>query len=498
MKQKYQNILVSVKNPGVSFKIFIPKAYQLKGIVNYARRFSRSALLIFSFFILVVLVSCSPKTRPVTIAVDTTEVFSASGQNYAPKRWWSAFEDQQLNSLVDTALQSNFNLKTTWERLQAAQAAVDRQASSFFPTLDASASGEVSKYQNQYIQNQSFRLGLSAGYEIDLWGRIQSRVEAERYRAKAALRDYQTAAISLAAEITRTWYQLIEAQNQLELVKEQVNTNAKVLDLIETRFGSGQIRSADILRQRRLLESTREQQIAAEKQVKLLEHRLAVLLGKSPQKEIKKSIDTLPNLPPLPKTGVPADLIRRRPDVQAAYHRLMAADRELAAAISNQYPRFSISASASTSADNVESLFKDWARSLGGNLLAPIFYGGRLRAEVDQSESIRKQRLFEYVQTILNAFREVEDALVQEQKQVEKIQSIREQVKLAEQTYEQLRIEYFNGMGGYLDVLTALDEVQQLRRNLISAHMNLLEYRIALYRSIAGSFESRREQNEPK
>jgi NodT family efflux transporter outer membrane factor (OMF) lipoprotein len=271
-----------------------------------------------------------------------------------------------------------------------------------------------------------------------------------------------------------------------------------VLDLIETRFGSGQIRSADILRQRRLLESTREQQIAAEKQVKLLEHRLAVLLGKSPQKEIKKSIDTLPNLPPLPKTGVPADLIRRRPDVQAAYHRLMAADRELAAAISNQYPRFSISASASTSADNVESLFKDWARSLGGNLLAPIFYGGRLRAEVDQSESIRKQRLFEYVQTILNAFREVEDALVQEQKQVEKIQSIREQVKLAEQTYEQLRIEYFNGMGGYLDVLTALDEVQQLRRNLISAHMNLLEYRIALYRSIAGSFESRREQNEPK
>ena len=499
MTKRNQNILVSIKTVDqVNFLSgnFILKKDNKHGMLDYIRSFSHPALLIFSFFILIVLVSCSPKTRPVNVGVDTTEVFAASGQNYAPKQWWTAFEDQQLNSLVDTALHSNFNLKTTWQRLQAAQAAVDRQSSSFFPTLDASASGEVSKYQNQYIQNQSFRLGMSAGYEVDLWGRIQSRVEAERYRAKAAMSDYQTAAISLAAEITRTWYQLIEARNQLELVNEQVKTNTKVLDLIETRFGSGQIRSADILRQRRLLESTREQRIVAEKQVNLLEHKLAVLLGKAPQKAIKKSIDTLPKLPPLPKTGVPADLIRRRPDVQAAYDRLMAADRDLAAAISNQYPRFSISASASTSADNVESLFKDWARTLGGNLLAPIFYGGRLRAEVDQSESIRKQRLFEYVQTILNAFREVEDALVQEQKQVEKIQSIREQVKLAKQTYKQLRIEYFNGMGGYLDVLTALDEVQRLQRNLISAHLNLLEYRIALYRSIAGSFETHREQSK--
>jgi NodT family efflux transporter outer membrane factor (OMF) lipoprotein len=498
MKQTHQHLLVSLK-PGNRPKIFLTNLmnnFRMQKVFSFIKSSDHFFSVLLLFIALLMMAGCAPKTQPVNIGIDTTEVFSATGQENAPKRWWTAFDDKQLNSLVDTALQSNFNLKTTWERLQAAQAAVDRQSSSFFPTIDASASGEVSKYQNQFIQNQSFRLGLSAGYEVDLWGRIQSRVEAERYRAKAAMRDYQIAAISLAAEITRTWYQLVEAQNQLELVNKQVETNAKVLDLIETRFGSGQIRSADILRQRRLLESTREQRIAAEKQVKLLEHKLAVLLGKTPQKEIEKTIDTLPKLPPMPETGVPADLIRRRPDVQAAYDRLMAADRELAAAISNQYPRFSISASASTSADNVESLFKDWARSLGGNLLSPIFYGGRLRAEVDQSESIRKQRLFEYVQTILNAFREVEDALVQEQKQLEKIQSIREQVKLARQTYEQLRIEYFNGMGGYLDVLTALDEVQRLQRNLISAHMNLLEYRIALYRSIAGSFETQREQFE--
>jgi NodT family efflux transporter outer membrane factor (OMF) lipoprotein len=288
----------------------------------------------------------------------------------------------------------------------------------------------------------------------------------------------------------------MEAQNQLELVNNQIETNEKVLQLQETRFGSGQIRSADILRQRQLLESTREQKIAVESRIQVLEHQLAVLLGRSPQEEIIPPSDSLPEPPPLPETGLPAELIRRRPDVQNAYNLLKAADREVAAAISNQYPRFSLTASVSTAADNVDDLFRDWARSLAGNLLAPLFYGGQLRAEVDRTKSVKKQRLYEYGQTMLNAFREVEDALIREKKQLETIQSIKEQVNLAEQSYQQLRIEYFNGMGNYLDVLTALDEAQRLRRNLLSAKMTLLEYRIALYRSLAGGFETERETQQ--
>jgi outer membrane protein TolC len=240
-----------------------------------------------------------------------------------------------------------------------------------------------------------------------------------------------------------------------------------------------------------LLESTREQKIAAETRVRVIEHQLAVLLGDRPQKANYQINDSLPELPPRPKTGIPAELIRRRPDLKSAFNRLQSADREVAAAISSQYPRFSLSASASTSADNAEDLFKDWARSLGGNLLAPIFYGGRLRAEVNRTKALKEQRLFEYTQVMLNAFREVEDALIREKNQEEKIQSIKKQVRLAEQTYEQLRMQYFNGLGGYLDVLTALDELQQMRRNLLSARLNLLEERISLYRAIAGSFETR-------
>jgi len=458
--------------------------HNLKKSIHSTIIFSLGAFLILQ-------TSCSTKHQPTQIAVDTTQNFSESGSQTISEKWWTSFQDPTLNTLIDSALASNFNLKSAWQRLQASRAVVDRESSSFFPTLDASAQTEISKYQSEYIQNQSFRLGMETSYEVDLWGRIRAQVESERYRAKAALADYQTAAISLSAEITRTWFQLIEAQNQLELLTKQVETNQKVLKLIETRFGSGQIRSADILRQRQLLESTREQKIAAESRVQIVEHQLAVLLGESPQKTKYPVHDSLPELPPRPETGIPSELIRRRPDLKSAFNRLQSADREVAAAISNQYPRFSISASASTSADNVEDLFKDWARSLAGSLLAPIFSGGRLRAEVDRTEAVKKQRLFEYIQAILNAFREVEDALVREKNQEEKIQSIKKQVRLAEQTYEQLRMQYFNGLGGYLDVLTALDELQQMRRNLLSARQNLLEERISLYRAIAGSFETR-------
>jgi outer membrane protein TolC len=219
-------------------------------------------------------------------------------------------------------------------------------------------------------------------------------------------------------------------------------------------------------------------------------------MGRPPQQEVDYPFRELPGVPPLPETGIPVELIRRRPDVQTAFNLLQAADRELAAAISNRYPRVSFSLSYSTAVNDTDKLFKDWAYSLAGNLLAPIFYGGELKAEVNRTEAVKQQRLYEYGQTVLIAFQEVEDALIQEEKQIESIQLIEEQVQLARQTIDQLRLEYLNGLSDYLDVLTALDQEQELRRDLLSAKLTLLEYRIALYRALAGGFETERENME--
>lgn len=446
-------------------------------------------LLTFAGFVILILAGCKSQ-KEISAPLEMPESFSGSGSEMIPDRWWSTFNDDDLNAVVDSAMQSNFDLLTAWQRLKAARAVVDRESSALFPAFEAEGSGQVNRYSDSSIDSDQIQLGLATVYEIDLWGRLQSGIDAERFRAQATLFDYQTAALTLAAEIVRTWYRLADAQNQLELIEEQIETNSTVLQLIKNRFEIGQVRGVDVLRQQQLLEATREQKTYAAARVKVLENLLAVLTGNTPQNGIQARPGNLPELSPLPETGIPTDLVRRRPDVQRSYSTLMAADRDLATAISNQFPRLTIRASATTSAANAGSLFENWALSFAGNLLAPIFYGGELRAEVNRNEAVKQQRFFEYGQTILTSFREVEDALVQEKYQERSIDRIERQVELATQSYRQLRIEYLNGSGNYLDVLTALDDIQQLRRNLLSARLTLVEYRIELYRALAGSVET--------
>ncbi|MEX0968785.1 MAG: TolC family protein [Bacteroidia bacterium] len=471
--------------------------YNLSTLAVIRKKFWANAIkgkrLIFIFLLgtaLTTWAGCSPEITESALPLDPPESFGHSGNMPLQEEWWTGFEDQTLNMFVNEALDSNFDLLAVWQRFRAAEAVVDRESSYLFPELEAFSVFGTSRPEPDFAGGENLRSGLSSVYEIDLWGRIRSRVKAEQYRAEASLYDYQATAISLSAEIARTWYQLLAEWQHLELAETQIETNDKILRLFKSRFGSGQIRGVDILRQTQLMEATRGQKILIESRIRILEHRFAVLIGAPPMEELIYAPDSFPALPPLPETGIPTELVQRRPDVRTAFSLLQVADREVASAISAKYPRLSISASVSSRANNVDDLFRDWAYSLGVNLVAPLFYGGRLSAEVDRAVAFKQQRLYEYGQTVLIAFREVEDALIQEMKQQERLQVLEQQVKLADQAYEQLRIEYFNGMSDYLAVLTAMDQAQQLQRELISERLALLEFRIALYRALAGGFET--------
>ncbi|WP_279591370.1 efflux transporter outer membrane subunit [Halospina denitrificans] len=445
---------------------------------------------------LLLITGCASSREEIPAPVAPPESFSDSGDATMPDKWWRAFDDDPLNQRVDRALGSNLDLRVAWQRLREARAVLDRESASLFPDLDANADAETRRGSERGSDTEQLQLGLSSSYEVDLWGRIGSRVDAERFRLQASYADYQTAALSLSAEVTRTWYRLMEERSQLELINNQIQTNRDVLRLIETRFGSGQTQSADVLRQRQLLESTREQKLTIESRIQVFEHQLAVLLGKPPRSAIDQAGRSLPELPPLPETGLPVELVQRRPDVRRAHNRLRAADAALAAAISNQYPRLTLNASVSTRENDANDLFDNWASAFAGNLVAPLIDAGQRDAEVARSRSIKQQRLFEYGQTILTAFQEVEDALIQEKKQRRRIESLEEQLRLADATYEQLRLEYFNGVTDYIDVLNTLTDRQELRRNLLSAELELLEFRIALYRALAGGFDTGRETGE--
>lgn len=437
--------------------------------------------------------ACAPKMQEVDAPVEQPENFSNSGSAIVEDNWWTSFNDPNLNQLIDTALVENFELAGSWEQFQASIASVKSQRSFLFPDIQAEARTGISRPEPDFAGGENSQVGLSAAYEVDLWGRIRSGVEAEEFRARASYYDYQAAAMTVSAETALNWYRLVAARKELDLIEEQIKTNENILKLIRARYTSGQIRAVDILRQEQLLESTRNQKIFFETNVTLIENQLAVLIGKPPQNFSEIPQANFPELPALPQTGLPLELTRRRPDLKRAYSLVLAADRDMAVAIRSKYPSISLNLSAQARSNDFNSLFQDWAYTLAGNIVGPIIYGGRLNAEVDRTEAIKNQRLYEYGQTVLVAFREVEDALVRELKQKERISTLEKQLDLAAKTNKQLKLSFLNGLTDYLDVLIALGQEQQLQRDLINARRDLIEFRISLYRALAGSFETERE-----
>ncbi|SDM20819.1 efflux transporter outer membrane subunit [Kriegella aquimaris] len=453
---------------------------------------TESILLFFIATIGLFFFGCSPRYSNVALPIDDVQEFSYNGASVVEDKWWTSFEDERLNQLIDSALQSNFDLAATWQQFLAARATVSREASNKWPQIEASAQSAVNFPENDFTGGENTQLGLSATYELDLWGRIRTAVQAEKFRAEASLFDYRTAAISLSAEIASTWYQLQAAKKQLRITENQITTNEDIITLIRSRFVGGQIRAVDILRQAQLLESTKEQQIIFSTNVRLLENQLAVLLGKQPQLDMTFENIDLPELPVLPETGLPLELVRRRPDLQRSFSILLAADRDMAAAVRSKYPRISISGRGQLRANNFDNLFENWAYSLAGNILAPLFYGKQLSAEVERSLAIKQQRLYEYGQTTLEAFQDVEDGLVRDIMQKKRLENIGRQLELAEKSNKQLRVEFLNGFSPYLDVLLGLDQEQQLRRDYVSAQSQQIQIRIGLYRALAGGFDTDR------
>lgn len=453
--------------------------------------FGKSKVFIFYLWgVFLFVLGCSPKFSNVSLPINDPVEFANTGEIALEDKWWTVFEDEQLNILIDSALQANFDLAATWQQFLAAKAVVSREASNKWPQIEASAQTAENFPVNDFRGGENTQLGISASYEVDLWGRIRTAVQAEKFRAEASLFDYRTASISLSAEIATTWYQLQAAKQQLKITEEQIATNEDIIKLIRSRFVGGQIWAVDILRQAQLLESTKEQQIIFRTNVSLLENQLAVLLGRQPQENIIFEYADLPNLPELPETGLPLELVRRRPDLQQSYSQLIAADRDMASAVQSKYPRISINTRGQLRSNNFANLFDNWAYSIAGNLLAPLFYGGQLSAEVNRTEAIKQQRLYEYGQTTLVAFQEVEDGLVQDMMQKQRSENIERQLELAAKSNKQLRVEFLNGFSPYLDVLLGLDQEQQLRRDLVSAKLRQVQVRIGLYRALAGGFET--------
>lgn len=437
---------------------------------------------------LLLVVGCAMKDRVQLENPEPPSSFSQVGEAEWADRWWTEFHDSQLDLQVEVALGRNFPLDGARHRMEAARELARIEGAELSLQLDGGA--ELGSAFNTNGPNvNGLATGLNASIPVDLWGEIRSRVDAQWLRASAAQADRDVIALVLAADVSVTWMSLIEAHAQAALLKEQLETNSTGLKLQEARFGLGQIRSADVLRQRQLVEGTRQQAIAVTARIEILEHQLAVLQGLPPQEAVFDPGDQLPDLPPIPYTGLPAQLLNRRPDIQRDYLALWAADQDWASAVSRQYPRLDLVASLQTTAESPEDLFRDWSGALAGQLLAPLLNGGRLRADVRRNEAIVRERFTDFSQTVLLAYRDVENALVTEQYQIQQIEQLELQAELAHQSSLQLREQYLIGDVEYLDVLSSITQEQSLRRQTLSARLDLITNRIALYLALAGGFD---------
>jgi NodT family efflux transporter outer membrane factor (OMF) lipoprotein len=445
------------------------------------------------------LIGCSPKIPSYTPPTEEATAFSQQEGDALIDQWWLSFGDEQLNALMDSAFADNQTLSALWQRVEAARAIRSAQFTRLLPDIEARAQTAISRPEPDFAGGENTQLGLSASYEVDLWGRIRASIQAEDFRIEASYYDYQTAAMTLSADVASLWVQLLTTNGQIELIDQQIANNQQAIQSIEARFGAGQVKGVDVLRQRQLLEQSQSLKIGFGANYQLIQNQLAVLLGQPPQNfELPEVADSLPGLPASPATGLPLELVRRRPDLQRQYNLLMASDREMAVAILNRFPRLSLDLAAQARSNNYGDLFNNWAYTLGGNLIAPLLYWGRLRAEVDRAEAVKNEQLYQYGQSVLNAFLEVENALINEQRQRQQIAVLRSRLNMAQQTNQQLRTEFIYGVSQYLDVLLAQEREQQLQRDLVEAVQQQYEIRISLYRALAGDFDLAPATNEDK
>jgi len=406
--------------------------------------------------------------------------------------FWADLGDPNLEAQVARAFQHNPSLLAMAAKLTQARAVARKSGATDLPTLDASVGASLGLRDGPVggpSTTRSLTLGLSASYELDLWGRLEAEQAADRLEAEASREDLRTALITLAAETATAWFGLVEQLGQRTLLAGQLATNTHVLAIIEARFRSGQISVIDVLQQRQLVEALAGERLQVETSLELQTNVLALLTGTLPEVPSPPEDLTLPgsvpSLPPLP-LGTYLETILARPDLRAALHRVEAGDARLSAALADRYPRLSLVAKAETTTEALADLFDNWLANLLANLTAPLLDGNRRTAEVE----LRRARLDElaatYRHTYLRALREVADALVRERQQVLYVQSLERQLTLSEQATTQTFSSYSKGALDFTRYLMTLLEDQRLRRTLLRARREALDYRLALHRVLAG------------
>ncbi len=416
--------------------------------------------------------------------------------------WLGQFEDPELERLVAEAIDHNRDLRIAAARLQVAREGTIVAGAARLPSISASGSASYSqsRFEDEtgdfepFVDSKDSRLSLSASWEIDLWGRLANLHQAAIQDYEAQLADYRGARLSLAANTAKAWYNLIAAGQQVELAlqtRDSFKRNYRITERnykagdptassLDVNFGRNQVASAE----RALI----SRKLARDESRRSLE----LLLGRYPA----TSIEGREQLPPLDRavpTGLPSDLLMRRPDLVAAAADLRASAERATAASKRLLPSINLSAGGSTTAASIEllNLIKDpttITRSVAGSVAQPIYQGGTLRAQARQALALNDAAVATFSSIALRAFREVESALAGERSLAAQERFLDTELRQANLAETQAYRDYSEGIVGILSVLEAQRRASNARSSMISLRNGRIQNRVDLYLALGGDF----------
>lgn len=402
--------------------------------------------------------------------------------------WVRAFPDPILIELVDEALRENTDIGAAYARLDASIAREKISNADRLPSVSGSAGLSRTERGNSLAgDNTSITTGLNASWEPDLWGRISDRIDASEIESEAAASDIAGARLSITGQVAQSWFSLIEARLLADLSQREIETQERALRLTQRRFESGVSGSSDVRLARSSVAQAQATQATRLQRLSSLSRQIEILLTRYPASALDAATD-LPELPLLTGAGAPNYILTQRPDLIAAERRLAGQGFQIDLARKALRPSLNLTSSVSAAGTGLGSFFDIDAlvASLASSLTAPIFQGGRLRANVDVQEAVLEQQLQSYIGTVLDAYLDVENALDGETRLAERETALRIAVDESLEAERRLELRYTEGLATILQLLDAQSRRLSAEGQLISARAERLQNRVRLHVALGG------------
>jgi NodT family efflux transporter outer membrane factor (OMF) lipoprotein len=446
-----------------------------------------------------------PEIETVPDAWNVAAVTGLAEGESSIQTWWTVFEDPTLTSLVERARTSNLTLREAMWRVEEArslrgvvagrrvpQVGLDGNANRSKPSENGIPGGEALPPEFFEAQNL-FDLGIAASWELDLWGRVRRQVEAADAEVAASVEDYRDVMVSLFAEVAANYVNVRALQERLRLAIANVEGQEDTLRLTQDRFESGLVSALDVAQAESNLANTRSLIPTLEIQLTIAFNRLAVLLAVTPgalDEELSGEV-SIPHEPDAVTRGLPADLLRQRPDIRSAERRLAAQTARIGVATAELYPQFSLSGFLGFQSTSGGDLFNSdsVAWSVGLPVRWRLFEGGAVRSQIAAEQARTAQLIASYERAVLVALEEVEDAMVSYSKEVSRRQRLGEAVDATRRSLELVLTQYRAGLTDFQNVLDTQRTLLQREDEYAESEGIVIKSLVELYRALGGGWD---------